>query len=143
GLAPRLRYNWPWASIDSTSGVWFAWATIGSAGAFGRSTLMPWVNSGAVIMKTINSTSITSIYGTTLISPMSRRLPLVRAGISAPCRGRWRGERAGAGGGRCPARTAPGIALQDGRQFLHEGVVAQFQAACLVGVAVIGDDRRN
>src|ERR1700733_535913 len=127
--------------MDSTSGVWFAWAAIGSAAAFGRSTLMPWVNSGAVIMKTISSTSITSIYGTTLMSPMSRRLPLVRAGISAPCPHRRR--RGWTGTGRYPGRTTPGIALQNGRQLLHECVVAQFEAARLIGVAVIGHDRRN
>jgi hypothetical protein len=60
-LAPRFRYSRPWASIDNTSGGSFACAAIGSAFALGSSTLMPWVNSGAVIMKMISSTSITSM----------------------------------------------------------------------------------
>src|ERR1017187_513044 len=106
-----------------------------SAAAFGRSTLMPWVSNGAVIMNTISSTSITSMYGTTLMSPISRRLPLVRAGISAP--GAARRGRGHAGG------SAPGIPLQNSRQLLHERVVAQLQSTRLVGVAAVGHDSRN
>jgi hypothetical protein len=34
---------------------------------------MPWLSIGAVTMKMISSTSITSMYGTTLISPISLR----------------------------------------------------------------------
>src|SRR5690606_15763078 len=78
----------------------------------------------AVTMKMISSTSITSMYGTTLISPISRRRRLPSA-MSVSTRAAARGN----------------IALQDRRELLHERVVAQFEAAGLVGVAVVGDDR--
>jgi hypothetical protein len=45
---------------------------MGSAAACGNSTLTPWVSSGAVTMKITSMTSMTSIYGTTLISDMGR-----------------------------------------------------------------------
>src|SRR4051812_18168535 len=96
--------------------------------AFGNSTLMPSVSSGAVIMKMISSTSITSMYGTTLISPMRRRR---RPPVCTDAMGK-------------PLSSGPaGVALQDGGELLHEGVVAQLQPADRVGVAVIGDHRGN
>ena len=42
-------------------------SAIDSEPVIGKSTLMPWVTSGAVTIKIINNTNITSIYGTTLI----------------------------------------------------------------------------
>src|SRR6185295_7888937 len=96
----------------------------GSAPASGKSTLMPCVRSGAVIMKMMSNTSITSMYGTTLISPMSLRPRLrVDFGISD-----------------CPRGRVP---LQDGGEFLHEGVVTQLEASDLIGVTVVGDHRRD
>src|SRR5579863_159909 len=64
----------------------------GLAPASGKSTLTPSLSSGAVIMKMTSSTSMTSMYGTTLISPISlrRRSGLgmsVRLGPDAPGRG--------------------------------------------------------
>ena len=55
--------------MDSGSRSW------PSAGArvLGRSTGTPTVSKGAVTMKTISSTSITSTKGVTLISAMARR----------------------------------------------------------------------
>ncbi len=35
------------------------------------------------------------------------------------------------------------VPLQDGRELFHEGVVAQLETAHLVGVAVVGDHRRD
>src|SRR3954464_14563975 len=101
---------------------------IGFAPALGSSTFTPSVSSGAVIMKMISSTSITSMYGTTLISPMRRRR---RPPVCTDAMGK-------------PLSSGPaGVALQDGGELLHEGVVAQLQPADRVGVAVIGDHRGN
>src|SRR3982750_1350206 len=101
---------------------------MGRAPAFGSSTLMPSASSGAVIMKMMSSTSITSMYGTTLISPMSLRRRRGCAAAMAPPSG---------------GRAATGVALQDGGELFHERVVAQFEAAHLVRIAVVGDHRRN
>src|SRR5688572_27519760 len=98
-----------------------------SAPVSGRSTSMPWVSSGAVIMKMINSTSITSMYGTTLISCASLRL-----------------RRPGA----CVAATsaAPGLAqaaLEDAGQLVRERVEPVLEPVDLVGEEVVGDDGRD
>src|SRR5688572_8653196 len=99
---------------------------MGCAPALGNSTFTPSASSGAVIMKMISSTSITSMYGTTLISPMRRRRRVffwteaMSSSLRAPC-----------------------VALQDGGELFHECVVAQLQAAHLVGVAVVRDHRRD
>ena len=47
--------------------------SMGFAPASGRSTLTPSLSSGAVIMKMTSNTNMTSMYGTTLISPISLR----------------------------------------------------------------------
>ena len=93
--------------------------------ASGSSTLTPSFSSGAVIMNMTRSTNITSMYGTTLISPMSLR----RRGLPAM---------------RLPRRPARRpVALQNGGELLHEGVEAQFQAAHLVGEPVVGHHGRD
>ncbi len=52
---------------------------------------MPWLSIGAVTMKMISSTSMTSMYGTTLISPISRRpRPRVTGDMVQPCAPAWR-----------------------------------------------------
>src|SRR5688500_32468 len=48
--------------------IFFSFASTGAAFAFGRSTFTPCWMSGAVIMKMIRSTNITSTRGVTLIS---------------------------------------------------------------------------
>ena len=67
----------PLARIDTVSG-WLS-LLIGCALVFGRSTETPEVISGAVTMKMISSTSMTSTSGVTLISESGRyrlRVPL-------------------------------------------------------------------
>src|SRR5690606_2882628 len=60
--------------IGGTSGAsWLRWLTSAS----GRSTWILWVISGAVIMKMISSTSITSTRGVTLISAIGVPPPLL------------------------------------------------------------------
>ncbi|MNV96572.1 hypothetical protein D3C71_1915960 [compost metagenome] len=73
-LLPALtaRKKLPLSSICTTTGSFLV--SIDLALDLGRSTSMPRVSSGAVTMKMINSTSITSMYGTTLISDLSLRL---------------------------------------------------------------------
>src|SRR6476620_8046772 len=97
---------------------------VGRAPALGNCTFTPSVSSGAVIMKMINSTSITSMYGTTLISAMRRRRRVVCCTLAMSDLG---------------AR----VALQDGGELFHERVVAQFEPADGVGVTVVGDHRGN
>src|SRR6185369_5409932 len=95
---------------------------IGRAPALGNCTFTPSVSSGAVIMKMISSTSITSMYGTTLISAMRRRRRVVCCALAMS-----------------DLRTR--VALQDGGELLHECVVAQLEAAHGVGISVVGDHR--
>src|SRR6185436_8952072 len=99
---------------------------IGRAPALGNSTLTPSASNGAVIMKMMSSTSITSMYGTTLISPMRRRRRVFfwTEAMSSSLR-------------------ATRVALQDGGELFHERVVAQLQAAHLVGVPVVCDHGGN
>ena len=49
---------------------------LGRLDALGKSILTAWVSSGAVMMKITNSTSITSMSGTMLISDIAWPLPL-------------------------------------------------------------------
>src|SRR5690349_19056182 len=96
-----------------------------SAPVSGRSTSTPCVSSGAVIMKMISSTSITSMYGTTLISCARRRLR--RTAVSPAI----------------SARHLAQAALEDAGQLVREGVEARLEAVDLVGEEVIGDDGRD
>src|SRR5262245_43165162 len=90
---------------------------------------MPWVSSGAVIMKMISSTSITSMYGTTLISCASLRLRrVVAAATSAASRG---------------LAGLAQAALEDAGQLLGKGVEAVLEAVDLVGEEVVGHDGRD
>src|SRR5271165_1244360 len=97
--------------------------SMGLAPASGKSTLTPSLSSGAVIMKMTSSTNMTSIYGTTLISPISLRRStraMLRLG-----------------------RAGRAVALQDRRELFHEGVEPQLQAAHLIGESVVGHHRGN
>src|ERR1700685_1313286 len=99
--------------------------SMGLAPASGKSTLTPSLSKGAVIMKMTKSTNMTSMYGTTLISPMSLR------------------RRSGAGMGLRLTRSGRPVALQDRGELFHEGVEPQFQAGDLIGKPVVGNDRGN
>src|SRR6202000_101905 len=112
----------PRASMVRISGSCLARksASIGLAPASGKSTLTPSFRSGAVIIKMMSSTSMTSIYGTTLISPIKRRRRC-REAISLSLR---------------PRRA---VTLQDRREFLDESVESQFQPADLICEPVVGD----
>src|ERR1700687_4212892 len=105
-----------------TNGSCF-WSGSVFVAAFGRSTLTPCVSSGAVTMNMMSRTSMTSMYGTTLISPISfrRRTPVATSARSR--RGR--------------------VPLQNRREFLGEGIEAQLEAIYLVRVAVVGNDGGN
>src|SRR5262245_10697186 len=83
--------------------------------------------SGAVTMKMMSSTSITSMYVTTFISDIRRRRLRSRFTLMADP--------------LCPSGMR--LALEDGRKFLDEDVVAGVQALDVVRVAVIADDGRN
>src|SRR5271167_1722472 len=119
-------YKRPRASIVTTSGWCFAnkSASIGRAPASGKSTLTPSLSKGAVIMKMISSTSITSMYGTTLISAINLR------------------RRSGAGIELLlhPDRS---VALQNGRELFDEGIEPKFQPAHLVREAIVGNHGGN
>src|SRR5210317_755160 len=74
-------------------------------------------------MKITSSTSMTSIYGTTLISAMSLRF-FSAVGMSA-------------------SQLGPCVAVQNAREFFRKAVVTVFESHDLVGVAVVRDDGRN
>src|ERR1700676_1667153 len=101
--------------------------SMGFAPASGKSTLTPSLRSGAVIMKMTSNTNMTSMYGTTLISPISLRR---RSGLGIGLRlGRL---------GRL-GRSGRAVAMQNRRELLDEGIKPQFQAAHLVGKPVVRD----
>ena len=62
----------PSARMEMVSGSF--WSLIDPASVFGSCSGTPAVSSGAEIMKMINSTSMTSTNGVTLISDSARRL---------------------------------------------------------------------
>src|SRR6202050_1722458 len=119
-------YKRPLESMVRISGSCFARksASIGFAPASGKSTLTPSLSNGAVIMNMIRSTSMTSMYGTTLISPINRRR---RCGV----------------GISLSLHPSGSVALQDGGELFDEGIEAQLQTADLIGKAVVGDHRGN
>src|SRR5574338_172207 len=86
------------------------------------SSTWPGVMSGAVTMKITSSTSITSMYGTTLIWFMSRRV--LRFSMST-------------------RRSSVRLPLEDVGEFLHEGLEARGQPVHVTGEAVVGDDGGN
>src|SRR5580692_2120161 len=115
-------YKRPLESMVRISGSCFARksASIGFAPASGKSTLTPSLSKGAVIMKMISSTNMTSMYGTTLISPINRRR---RCDV-----------------GICLTLHPGGsVTLQDGGELFYKRIEAQLQAADLIGEAVVGD----
>src|SRR5690349_3704620 len=106
--------------LTTTGGVCCCGAAPPTVGRF----TIDGATSGAVTMKITSSTSITSMYGTTLMSAMARRERLPRM----------------------LERTEPaivdslmGLALQDVRELFDEGFEADREAVDIVRVAVVGD----
>src|SRR6185312_2369848 len=103
----------------------------------------PRFKSGAVTMKMINKTSITSIYGTTLISALS--LWRLRC-LPRPCIRRLQRIRA-CDGVRNSTRSHHVVHVrltrEDRGEFLDERVVAHADAFELGCEAVVEPDRRN
>src|SRR5688572_33396653 len=106
----------------------------------GSLTSTPRFNSGAVTMKMISSTSITSMYGTTLMSALSRRLRMRRPvavwamAILSWCliqRPKW----------TMGSIVQVRLALQDRSELLAKRVVARGDAVDLGGEAVVGHQR--
>src|SRR5688572_30061824 len=108
----------------------------------GSLTSTPRFNSGAVTMKMISSTSITSMYGTTLMSALSRRLRMRRpVAVWAMAVLSWYSVQR-------PKWTMGSIVqvrlpLQDRGELLAEGVVARSDAVDLGGEAVVRPHRRD
>src|SRR5690606_1304639 len=95
----------------------------------GRSTSKLSVSSGAVTMKMINSTSMTSMYGTTLISDLSlRRLRRPMALMADSSRG---------------SVVYAGLALQDGAELVGKGLKTNGHALHARREAVVGPHRRD
>src|SRR3569832_2432045 len=100
---------------------------MGCDAACGRSTFTPCVSSGAEIMKMMSSTSITSMYGTTLISAM-RRLRCRGPGVMT-CVSVFRSSHT----------SRARLPLQHRGKFLQEVVIAIDDAVELGRVAVVRD----
>src|SRR5688572_2816084 len=114
----------------------------GAALACGSSMSTPRFNSGAVTMKMISSTSITSMYGTTLMSALSRRLRMRRPvavwamAILSWCliqRPKW----------TMGSIVQVRLALQDRSELLAKRVVTRGDAVDLGSEAVVGPYRRD
>src|SRR6186713_2087742 len=116
--ASRWRTTSPWSALTkissgTTRGA-LALSTVGRSITAG-------VTSGAVTMKITSSTSITSTYGTMLMSCIVPR------------------RRVAAGIAPLPYR----LSMQDVRELLHEALEAIGEPVDVVRVAVVGDHRRD
>src|SRR5216117_3560090 len=116
-LASRCRILSPWSALTKisigTRRGWLALSTVGRS-------MMAGVTSGAVTMKITSSTSITSTYGTMLMSCIGPRLRC-RAGMVLLHR----------------------LAMEDVGELLHEALEAVAQALDVVRVAVVRHHRRD
>src|SRR6218665_1830622 len=127
----------PWStlSLSFSSLPTTTWITCSGCAllrpTLGRSTT-PVVISGALTMKMISSTSITSMKGTMFISLMVRRREPRR-------------EEATPGMGSVPRRAhrGLGVALQDVGELLDEGLHVDRDAVDVAREAVVGDHRRD
>src|SRR5215213_1150366 len=143
-LSPRKTL--PSALIDSVTG--FASVLSGAAAAFGRSIGTPAVISGAVTMKMMRSTSMTSMNGVILISLMTPRLPRRRRRRPPPCpcamaeaiviaaaaSGRLR---------RVRVHALVDLARQDRRELVGEALEPRLQLRHLRLQLVVGEHRRD
>src|SRR5437868_8558554 len=111
--------------LTTTGGVCSCGAALPTVGRL----MIDGATSGAVTMKITSSTSITSMYGTTLMSAIARRerppRMLDRMGLPAM------------------ACSLLGLTLQDVRELFDEGLEADREAVDVVRVAVVRDHRRN
>src|SRR5690606_35251227 len=107
------------------SGWRWAWPTLGREIWLG-------VISGAVTMKMISSTSMTSMNGTMLISFIVRRPRPRPASLAMVC-----GSSVGGGAGRGAGAQ---VALQDVGELFHKGFQAVGDAVDGVREAVVGHD---
>src|SRR2546426_6378823 len=116
-LASRCRILSPWSALTKisigTRRGWLALSTVGRS-------MMAGVTSGAVTMKITSSTSMTSTYGTMLMSCIGPRLRC-RAGMALLHR----------------------LAMEDVGELLHEALEAVAQALDVVRVAVVRHHRRD
>src|SRR3979490_3015539 len=144
GISVSLMNTFPFISTDSCNCVshlsrLFAWVCGSASGT-------PTVNSGAETMKMINSTSMTSTIGVTLISAITDALRRPRREppadefatfIAMICRS------------RCPhtlyrlSRPLVDLARQDGRKFICEALPPLRLAVHLGGELVVENRRRN
>src|SRR5690242_8789470 len=115
----------PWASMESVTVSGFSGAA--APAACGRSSLMEWVKSGAVMMKITSNTSITSTMGVTLMSAMGAGC---RSSLKLPKAMVFSSGDARAGG-------------QIGMQIVGEGIQFRQRDAIDAGEGVIGQHRRN
>src|SRR5688572_595044 len=107
-----------WSALTNTSiGTTFGALALSTVGR----SMTEGVTSGAVTMKITSSTSITSTYGTTLMSCIVPRRR-VTAGM---------------------ARLPYGLPVQDVRELLHEALEAVGEPVDVVRVAVVRHDRRD
>src|ERR1700761_3500418 len=110
--------------LTTTGGVCSCGAALPTVGKL----MIDGETSGAVTMKMTSSTSMTSMYGTTLMSAIARReLPRMLERMGPPA----------------IVTSLMCLALQDVREFLDEGLEANGQPIDIVGVAVVRDHRRN
>src|SRR6185436_11533954 len=120
-IAPALsrwRTTSCWSALTNTSiGTSFGALALSTVGR----SMTAGVTSGAVTMKITSSTSITSTYGTMLMSCIVPR------------------RRVAAGIAPLPYR----LSMQDVRELLHEALEAIGEAVDVVRVAVVGDHRRD
>src|SRR4051794_2933668 len=116
-LPSRVRTTRPWSARTNTS----RGTTRGALAlpTVGRS-ITEGVMSGAVTMKMTSSTSITSMYGTTLISCIGPRLRRSAAML-----------------------LLHGLPVKDVRELFHEALEAVGEPLDVVRVAVVRHDRRN
>src|SRR5215218_6811933 len=145
GSAVSPRYTLPSDLIDSVTG--FASLLSGAAAAFGRSSGTPAVIRGAVTMKMMRRTSMTSMNGVILISLMTPRLPRRRRRRPPPCpcamaeaiviaaaSGRLR---------RMRVHALVDLARQDRRELVGEALEPRLQLRHLRLQLVVGKHRRD
>src|SRR5580698_2993374 len=120
-----LTFMLPSARMLTTTGGVCCWGA--APPTVGKLTI-DGATSGAVTMKITSSTSITSIYGTTLMSAIARRVRLPRMLDDEE-----------------PAMVCSlvRLALQDVRELFDEGLEADREAVDIVSVAVVCNHRRN
>src|ERR1700709_1661131 len=110
--------------LTTTGGVCSCGAALPTVGKL----MMEGETSGAVTMKMTSSTSITSMYGTTLMSDMARReLPRMLERIGPPA----------------ILNSLVSLTLQDVRELFNKRFEADGEAVDIVCVAVVRHHRRN